>query len=162
MVVNFFILEEDFMKVAIIIFASLATIAGVYSSVEFAMSIAKSPIYFIYLAFGIAAVVISILDIVFTIQNRMDGGLKTTLGILSIFFSFLITGVLILCYQQTFSNFKVKGAKTAKQSVTAPAPTLESKIEELNALKEKGTISEEEYTKMKENLINETINTESK
>lgn len=47
-----------------------------------------------------------------------------------------------------------KSANNSKQSATEPEVSIETKLEQINSLKEKGLISDEEYDKMRENILN--------
>lgn len=137
------------MKAAIYVFCGISIFLGVMYVISGLANMVEYPGYIGLLIYGIAAIVIAIIDIVFLGTGKLVGGTRIAMGIITLLFCNLIAGILILCLESAAKN-KTEAVNQTNQDTVV---TLEEKLKNLDAMKSRGLISEEEYEKIRRKII---------
>lgn len=137
------------MKAAIYVFCGFSIFVGVMSVIDGLANMIEYPGYIGLIIYGIAAIAIAIIDIVFLGKGKLTGGTRIAMGIITLLFCNLIAGILILCLESAAKN-KTEAVNQTNQDTVV---TLEEKLKNLDAMKSRGLISEEEYEKIRRKII---------
>lgn len=137
------------MKAAIYVFCGISIFLGVMYVISGLANMSEYPSYLGLLIYGIAAIAIAIVDIVLLAKGKLTGGTRIAMGILTLILSNLIAGILILCLESAAKN-KTEAVNQTNQDTVV---TLEEKLKNLDAMKSRGLISEEEYEKIRRKII---------